>query len=257
MIHIGRAVPDKPICGSKIDWTHPFSRNLVGCWLFNERAGSSLNNLARQSPIGSIAGDTHSWATDGIGLTLVDNSSQLGPAYVVSDVTAIVSWIPRRRLSGYDVVIAGPYNSYADSSWGIGGNWYSGPTDYYPWVAVRSGADVRYVVNTTKWSVGVRETVALSRKNTQLNLHRAGLNTTYGSCNSGDIVNPNISISCSANATYLFLYIYRETLADADIKSIMQYPYDMIYRRTARKWFIPSGYKVAVFHNHYHQQGMV
>jgi hypothetical protein len=35
----------KPPVGTTIDWTHPLSRGLVGCWLFNEGAGAILNNL--------------------------------------------------------------------------------------------------------------------------------------------------------------------------------------------------------------------
>jgi hypothetical protein len=35
----------KPGPGSEIDWGHPLSRGLVGCWLFNEGAGKLSSNL--------------------------------------------------------------------------------------------------------------------------------------------------------------------------------------------------------------------
>ena len=35
----------KPPIGSQIDWSHPLSRGLVGCWLMNEKCGSISNNL--------------------------------------------------------------------------------------------------------------------------------------------------------------------------------------------------------------------
>jgi hypothetical protein len=36
----------KPGLGSEIDWGHPLARGLVGCWLFNEGAGSVVQDIA-------------------------------------------------------------------------------------------------------------------------------------------------------------------------------------------------------------------
>lgn len=39
----------KPGLGSEIDWGHPLSRGLVGCWLFNEGAGRLAMDIAGQN----------------------------------------------------------------------------------------------------------------------------------------------------------------------------------------------------------------
>jgi hypothetical protein len=36
----------KPVLGSTIDFNHPLSQGLVGCWLFNEQAGNKIYDLA-------------------------------------------------------------------------------------------------------------------------------------------------------------------------------------------------------------------
>jgi hypothetical protein len=39
----------KPPVGTTIDWSHPLSRGLVGCWLFNEGAGKLANDLCNKN----------------------------------------------------------------------------------------------------------------------------------------------------------------------------------------------------------------
>lgn len=37
----------KPPVGTTVNWGHPLSKNLIGCWLFNEGGGSQVFDLAR------------------------------------------------------------------------------------------------------------------------------------------------------------------------------------------------------------------
>ena len=39
----------KPSLGSSINWNHPISQGLVGCWLFNERTGNKIYDLAKDN----------------------------------------------------------------------------------------------------------------------------------------------------------------------------------------------------------------
>jgi hypothetical protein len=39
----------KPVLGSTIDFNHPLSQGLVGCWLFNEQAGNKIYDLAKDN----------------------------------------------------------------------------------------------------------------------------------------------------------------------------------------------------------------
>ena len=39
----------KPSLGSSINWNHPISQGLVGCWLFNEQTGNRIYNLVNDN----------------------------------------------------------------------------------------------------------------------------------------------------------------------------------------------------------------
>ena len=51
----------KPILSRQINWSHPLSRGLVGCWLMNEGSGSIVNDLSGNGGTGIITGAT--WAS--------------------------------------------------------------------------------------------------------------------------------------------------------------------------------------------------
>jgi len=46
---------DKPSMGRQINWAHPLSRGLVGCWLFNEGSGNKVNDLSLFGNHGTLA----------------------------------------------------------------------------------------------------------------------------------------------------------------------------------------------------------
>lgn len=50
----------KPTAGFGIDWSHPIARGLIGCWLFGEGGGNSIQNLASLTP--AIKTGTPTWA---------------------------------------------------------------------------------------------------------------------------------------------------------------------------------------------------
>ena len=49
----------KPTLGRQINWGHPLSRGLVGCWLMNEGSGNIVNDLSGNGHTGSLVADTH------------------------------------------------------------------------------------------------------------------------------------------------------------------------------------------------------
>lgn len=54
----------KPPLGSRIDWSHPLSRGLVGCWIFNEGMGNRVNDLSLNGNQGTVYGAT--WQDGGL-----------------------------------------------------------------------------------------------------------------------------------------------------------------------------------------------
>lgn len=50
----------KPPLGVQINWAHPISRGLVGCWLMNEGSGNKIYDLSNNNNNGTFYGNT-SW----------------------------------------------------------------------------------------------------------------------------------------------------------------------------------------------------
>lgn len=51
----------KPMLGAQVNWAHPLSKSLVGCWLLNEGSGNRVNDLSGNGNIGTFQGTAPSW----------------------------------------------------------------------------------------------------------------------------------------------------------------------------------------------------
>lgn len=49
----------KPPLGSVIDWGHPLSKGIVGCWLFNEGQGDIVNDISGNKNHGTLTNFSH------------------------------------------------------------------------------------------------------------------------------------------------------------------------------------------------------
>lgn len=49
----------KPPLGTPINWSHPLSRGIVGCWLMNEGMGDKVNDLSGNKNTGTLVGMSH------------------------------------------------------------------------------------------------------------------------------------------------------------------------------------------------------
>jgi hypothetical protein len=55
----------KPPLGTQIDWSHPLSRGICGCWLMNEGGGNRVNDLSGNGNTGAITGAV--WTSERFG----------------------------------------------------------------------------------------------------------------------------------------------------------------------------------------------
>ena len=63
----------KPPYWKKINFSHPLARGLVGCWLFNEGIGNTVNDLSGNNNHGIVSGAT--WASGKHGSALLFNGA--------------------------------------------------------------------------------------------------------------------------------------------------------------------------------------
>lgn len=67
----------KPPVGATINWNHPISRGLIGCWLMNEGGGTLVRDIASRND-GQLSGGAK-WATGGNGCAVeFDPASNVG-----------------------------------------------------------------------------------------------------------------------------------------------------------------------------------
>jgi hypothetical protein len=71
----------KPPLGAKINWSHPLSKGIVGCWLFNEGMGDKVYDSSGNGNTGTLTGFSHpstvtsGWNPGKFGKTIVFDGS--------------------------------------------------------------------------------------------------------------------------------------------------------------------------------------
>ena len=80
----------KPPVGSTVDWSHPLSKGLGGCWLFNESSGNTVIDLASNNFKGKIIQPVPRW---------------VGGALRFNGGTADYLSIPLKYTGGYFTVL--------------------------------------------------------------------------------------------------------------------------------------------------------
>lgn len=134
---IPKAQQQKPPPGTMVDLEHPMGRGIVGCWLFNEAAGSRCNDLSgNNNNLTTVNAGKFVPSSLGIGMSCVGNdagavlsvTSATNPILVTGPLTLVWDGIP--------------FSAPANNSW-IGGITYDGssssPYDACDFVYTNSG----------------------------------------------------------------------------------------------------------------------
>ena len=96
----------KPPVGFVVDWGDPISKGLVGCWLFNEGAGTKVFDISGKNNRGTLTNGP-TWGTGQIGGGVVFTSAS-SQCIVASNVTAplfsISAWVYKKTTGSQSVV---------------------------------------------------------------------------------------------------------------------------------------------------------
>jgi hypothetical protein len=233
----------KPPVGSQINFGHPLSKGLVGCWLMNEGGGPTANDLSGNKNKGILENAT--WCTDGIKLPS-------GASARVYNLNGI------KNISKSTYTIVSCFRGDRDS-WGTGGLYsywdisegdttrglFYGDTTLYLYNPNQSN----YWDKTNNFPLRTFITTAVIAKETELSqvflngtIVIATSNNTpsnYTDIDSFQIGAYNVS---SPNASFYFAstwkynYIYNRALLSSEISSLYTAPYQFINkpRRTVR-----------------------
>lgn len=264
----------KPKPGCFIDPTHPLSRGLVGCWLFNEGAGSRLTDYSGYGNHGALTNmNANNWAGSfrGCGLTFDGNDN-----YVNIDS---FSFNPNYRVSIHCYVLLN--YQIANNASIIGKRrYFAGGHEEFPLLLgasadvilcnLSSGDDYDLDVSLTTGSLELNRWHCISFTHTN-NSHKLYLNANIVDSSSVDCVLSTTSqpwrigaspeLTGGVNQTKFYgvigdIRIYDYELCSNEIKWLYFEPYANILQPTWRKYFVPMtiGGNASRFAHQYRQR---
>jgi hypothetical protein len=250
----------KPPLGSLINWSHPLSRGLMGCWLMNEGSGNRISDLSGNGNHGILMNGPL-WVPGKVGQALsfngVDDSVNLGnhPSLNLPNAFTIAVWVNQTSLvnwSGiisksninYLLLIGQPGTPYLVAQvGGIEKNTGSGTETILPnneWhflVGTFDGTYLRYYYD------GVRE----------------GLETATGGnvdTTTADAYISDWDYSNKFNGLIDGVRIYNRALSAKEIRWLYAQPYAMFERRPVWMDYVAAagGLSIPVAMDHYRQR---
>ncbi len=234
----------KPPLGSTLDYSHPLSQGLVGCWLMNERGGALASDLSRNiKPQNTNGANFYTQQFQGLRsigyvkgiFVTVPNIYKTGANTIIWSGmvlgNAIVAGVSLLSIL-YDSAYSSPYASIeirrSNTSTGIGFNYnldgvfISGATlgietiihnkKYVYGLVIKNGFQGKYVNGILVNSATASGVITYS-STSNLNIGRYG------------------SLSRDANDLTEYAYVYNRALSPSEIQSLYVAPYQMIKPR--------------------------
>lgn len=244
----------KPSSGSQINWGHPLAQGLVGCWLMNEGAGKTVNDLARKNSGTNIGArwDSH---LKGMGLVFdgtddyIEHLDSDGLYDFSSGRSFSISCLAYFNANGVDFAIV--------NAWGVS------PTKEQ-WLLLREGTapnadSIKFAVQDTNGNYIVADSVAgtavagrwhhvvcVKRQNTLY----VYVNMVVSADNPNTVVATLISYpgkirfgrtvrdSDPLNGKINNVSIYARALSSSEVRSLYEAPYQFIQPIRRRVHFI-------------------
>jgi hypothetical protein len=240
----------KPPLGSQINWSHPLSKGLVGCWLMNEGSGDRIYDLSGKGNNGSLVGANTLWNpgyinAPGNGGHYITFGYKPSFVFGASDFTISIKMVKNAASTTYSnafFICRG--SSGADSN-----------TNSFRWLLSNDGNDeksvfqIRFtgasvaVVGPSDLVIGRIYTLTVMRSGDNLFHFTDGVLDGTVSGATGTITGTgnyplNIGAyattttgSSSANAKVYHLSIYNRALSPQEVSQLYQSPYAMFERR--------------------------
>jgi hypothetical protein len=97
--------------GLQINWAHPYSKGLIGCWLFNEGSGDKVYDLTHNGQDGTFGAGAASplWTTGEFGnATYFDGGDYITLAHNIlpTNAVSIVAWVKGKTISDLPTILA-------------------------------------------------------------------------------------------------------------------------------------------------------
>ena len=220
------AVTQKPPLGARIDWSNPITKDLVGCWLFNEYSGNKVFDLTDYKNNGVFVSAVR-WAGDGVyfdGHSHIDcgspNFSKDPPFTVIlygdnlgnGDSRSILGYTQYSGFSGW----VAKYSQYAYGH-------HLGLTELNP-----NADNYSSLLFDNQKFIAISFTADYIKYANEEGMETVTTSVSYGSADTlwiGAYVRYNGEVKDAAVGIFKSLYLFNRALTDDEIKLLHYEPY--------------------------------
>lgn len=224
----------KPLLGTLINWAHPLSKGLIGCWLFNENSGDKVFDLSGNGNLGTFGAGASAptWEPGRIGPALdFDGGDEIdcGSGSTLDNLTSAITveaWVKPGLTGSWQTIVEKNWN-VAGQSWILeitNSNWF----EFY----VKTSDGLANAQWTTAVSTGVWYHIVGTFDGTNVKLYVNGLLKESDNLTGTIGINSNpVYIGNKKNLDQFFtgsvgmLKIYNRTLNASEIWQLYIDPY--------------------------------
>ncbi len=237
LIHLPYPSQQKPPLGSQINWSHPLSRGLVGCWLMNEGGGKFFReNISRRLTTlfnpAQYNGKTWGVTPRGIG---VSANQGTGPTYPQDPNYKITNQVTLVDYSYYPNAITGVTPIFEKA------NGYLDGTGYQIFSGYSQDADLVFQVQGTRAvSPGKVMNVAGSfhlivgtYDGSNIKIYSDGILLKTQAYSNSSLTDSAVGLRFRSGGSRIILYslAYNRALSPAEIQQLYAEPYEFIQKR--------------------------
>lgn len=245
-IYLKQYHQENPPLGSQINWGHPLSQGLVGCWLMNERGGKRLNDLAFNNNLAIAQPD---WK--GGNLNFDGNSQNLYKSSLNYKLNSYISFVFNLKTTLTTLQSLCTYNRNSGNFENVFALVISNNTngkltfwDYSNGFHYNNLFDSNFVYNDGKLN-----NVAFTKNKLVGKYYKNGIfdiqqssdaDVVYG--NTDFVIGYNLrDVTNYLNGLITYFYIFKRVLTHNEIKSFSEAPYQFIQPIRRRFYSLPAG----------------
>ena len=251
----------KPMHGLQINWAHPLSKGLVGCWLFNEGSGGQVFDLSGNGNTGTLQGTSPSWTSGKFGSAVLLPGTNEGidcnQKMTVNGTTGltIAVWVyVRSSPSNYDTLIGQSTIGATAEEYVL--FVYANRFAYY----VRASNSGQQMYASPAFSLNTWMHLAVTLEGTAMKAYYNG--ALYGTDTADALMGtPTIDFYIGTDSTESYpldcivdnAVLWGHTLSASEIALLYQKPFCMFERDDVVLMAVeaPTGVPVPVFYYHY------